>query len=429
VARRRRAVERATSRQLITDRIVIGVLVVVAASGLMSVVPANAQVGLSRIACQVASLGLGSCGEARLNLENTQLAPARCSTLASLDAVLPEVRVERIVTPQGLPVTISQARSGDVVVGLGDATASPPPELLWGEARGERELLPGARVPSAAEWLLPRGQGLDALVSATYDSHQRWVERRSALALIGSITAGAAPQIPPPTLSSSRVRLDQQLLPRFPDEPGGPRTHSTPESRGPRAPSDELSVDRTEPGTLVVNAISGDSSLVASLAGTVGGRPATGTVRLTRDANGVITHILLGVVSDHQLVPGRPRVSLSGPEVAFISIPARTDPERELVSAWVADPGGLRIGLDELLGLRTPRPNDRLGAFLTRASSVTVLRYGLVRSADLQARVSAELTTLRREDWTGIRMIAAGSVAPQPSGGRRVLVDDPSCRT
>ena len=122
---RRRAVERATRRQMITDRIVIGTLVVVALSGLMSVLPAYTQVAVSRLACRVGSLGLGSCGEPGINLENSQLAPARCSTLGTLDKVLPEVRVEQVTTSTGLPVTISQARSGDVFVALGQRRPAP----------------------------------------------------------------------------------------------------------------------------------------------------------------------------------------------------------------------------------------------------------------------------------------------------------------
>ena len=123
---RRRAVERAARRQNLTDRIVVGILVVVALSGLMSVLPAYTQVAVSRLACRVGSLGLGSCGAPGIDLENTQLAPARCPILATLDKTLPEVRVEQLTTTQGLPVVVSQARSGDVFVELG-ATGQPDP--------------------------------------------------------------------------------------------------------------------------------------------------------------------------------------------------------------------------------------------------------------------------------------------------------------
>ncbi len=430
MARRRRAVERATSRQVLTDRIVVGVLIVVAASGLMSVLPAYGQVALSRVACQVVSLGLGGCGAPGIELENAQLSPARCSTLADLDAVLPEVRVEHVVTAKGMPVTISQARSGDVVVDLGPEDRSAMPDLLAGETRSQRTLLDGVSVPARAEWLLPRGQGLDQLVTATYDGHQQWVERRSALALIGSSVLGTAQQIPQPTVLFSRVRLDGQRLPRLIDQPGGPTTATDrPEPRGPRAPSDELVLDATVPAVVMVNTITGEAATSATVRGTVGGTPVSGSLRLTRSSDGAITGILLAVVSDGRLVPGEPNVSLSGPGVAYIAVPVRTESERQLVSDWVTDRDGLRIPLDELLGLREPGTDDRLAAFLTRAATVTVLRYGAVSTGDVTSRVGSELVNLRRQDWVGVRMMAAGTVAPQPSGGKRTLVDDPSCRT
>jgi hypothetical protein len=317
VARTRRAVERAARRQLVTDRIVVGILVVVAASGLMSVLPAYGQVALSRLACRVASLGLGACGAVKIDLENTQLAPARCTTLGTLDKFLPEVRVEQITTAQGLLVTISQARSGDVFVQLGGPDPSAPPDVLAGEVRGQRELLSGAVVSAQAEWLLPRGQGLDELVIATYDRHQRWVERRSALALLGSDLLGAPQQIPAPALLTSQVRLDQQRLPRFPDGLGVPRiSPSTQPSRLPLATVDQLAIEPTEPAALVVNRITGESSTVAALRGTVARRPVTGSLRLTRNSDGAIRSLLIAVVSLNRLVPGEPMGSQPAPAVA-----------------------------------------------------------------------------------------------------------------
>ena len=74
MARRRRAVERATFRRTVTDRVVVLVLVVVTASGLMSVLPGSSQRLVSRTACRAVSLGLGACGAAGLDLEDTALA-------------------------------------------------------------------------------------------------------------------------------------------------------------------------------------------------------------------------------------------------------------------------------------------------------------------------------------------------------------------
>ena len=97
VAARRRAVERAALRRTAIDRVVTGVLVVVAAAGLMSVLPGSSQRAVSRTSCQVATLGLGACGDPGLDLADVALAPPRCLTLAALDDALPEVRVRRLV--------------------------------------------------------------------------------------------------------------------------------------------------------------------------------------------------------------------------------------------------------------------------------------------------------------------------------------------
>jgi hypothetical protein len=397
----------------------------------MSVLPAYTQVAVSRFACRVGSLGLGSCGAAGIDLENTQLAPARCTVLATLDKSLPEVRVEQLTTRQGLPLVVSQARSGDVFVELG----GPPgfgtaPDLLAGETRPSHSIMSGVAVPAQAEWYLPRGQGLDQLVTATYTKHQQWVEGRSALALVGSRLFGAESEIPPPAVLFSQVRLDQQRLPLFTDDPLPPRTNRATYRRGgPEAAINRLRLDAGVPALGMVNRISRSTSTVASLRGTLRRQPVTGAVRWTRNADGDVTSVVVAVVGAGQLVPKEHLGSLPGPAVAYISIPVTTAPEQRLVQSWLSDPAGLSIPLDELLQLRPARITDHLGSFLTRAATVTILRYAFVSPGELQNRVTRELTTQRRQDWTGIRMVAASSIASQPSGGSRQIVEDPSCRT
>ncbi len=179
----------------------------------------------------------------------------------------------------------------------------------------------------------------------------------------------------------------------------------------------------------MVNRISRSTSTVASLRGTLRRQPVTGAVRWTRNADGDVTSVLVAVVGAGQMVPKEHLGSLPGPAVAYISIPVTTAPEQRLVQSWLSDPAGLTIPLDELLQLRPARITDHLGSFLTRAATVTILRYAFVPPGELQDRVTRELTTQRRQDWTGIRMVAASSIAPQPSGGSRQIVEDPSCRT
>jgi hypothetical protein len=430
VSPRRRAVERATRRQNLIDRIVVGILVIVALSGVMSVLPAYTQVAVSRFACRVGSLGLGSCGAADIDLEKTPLAPARCAVLATLDKSLPEVRVERLITHQGLPMVISQARSGDVFVELGAAAQPAEPDLLAGESRPQRSVMPGVSAPAQAEWYLPRGQGLDQLVTATYQKHRQWVERRSAMTLVGSRLFGAESEVPPPAVLYSRVKLDQHRLPRFTDAPAPPRTdHTTYRPPVPEAAVNALHLDTGIPALAMVNRISGNTATVASLRGTLRQQPVTGAVRWSRNADGVVSSVLVGVVASGRMVPGEHLGSLPGPAVAYISVPVTTAPEQRLVEEWFADPRGLTIPLEELLQLRPARTSDQLGSFLTRAATVTILRYAFLQPGELQARVTRELASQRRQDWTGIRMLAASSIAPQPSGGRRQILEDPSCRT
>jgi hypothetical protein len=188
-------------------------------------------------------------------------------------------------------------------------------------------------------------------------------------------------------------------------------------------------LDAAVPALAMVNRISGTTATVARLNGTLRTRPVTGAVRWTRNADGLITSVLVAVVGSGQMVPKEHLGSLPGPAVAYISIPVTTVPEQRLVQAWLSDPAGLSIPLEELLELRPPRSSDQLGSFLTRAATVTILRYAFVAPAELQDRVVEELTKQRRQDWTGIRMVAASSIAPQPSGGVRKIVEDPSCRT
>ena len=280
------------------------------------------------------------------------------------------------------------------------------------------------------EWYLPRGQGLDQLVIATYDRHQQWVEGRSALALVGSRLFGVDQELPPPAVLFSRVRLDQQRLPRFADRPAPPRTDGTASRpRGPAAAVNSLSLDASVPAFAVVNRISRSQATVASLRGKLGQKPVTGALRFTRNADGDITSVLVAVVAAGRMVPGEHLGSLPGPAVAYISVPVTTPVEQRLVQAWLSGPAGFTIPLDALLRLRPARTSDQLGSFLTRAATVTILRYAFVPPVDLQDRVTRELATQRRQDWTGIRMVAVSSIAPQPGGGRRQIVEDPSCRT
>jgi hypothetical protein len=430
VARRRRAVERASRRQTITDRVVAVVLAVVAASGLMSVLPGRSQAAVSRFTCRLATLGLSACGRSGLDLENTRLNLPRCPALATLDEALPEVRVTQLQLEDGLFVTIGAARTGDVSVTFGPTAQPAPPSLLNGQRRTTQQVSDGVVLPTSVEWLLPSGQGLDPLVEAVSDRHRQWVERRSALAVLSPALARGDLEIPPPTVLLGQVRLDEPLLPTFPDSPEIPRSGvAPPPSRVPRATVNRVSVVPSSPAGTVYNRVSRQFSVVAPVVGTFGRVDVAGTVRWTRDADGNITSVLVGIVSPAALTPGEklPRDTAST-GVAYISVPVVTEPERALAQQWLSDPAGFQVSLDEVLGLASADPANRLASFLTRAATVTLVRYSGIDAADAQLRVRSELMSLRRVDWASARMLSAATIAPQPGGAVRTAVNDPLCR-
>jgi hypothetical protein len=431
VAARRRAVERAALRRTAIDRVIAGVLVVVTAAGLMSVLPGSSQRAVSRTTCRVATLGLGTCGDPGLDLTDVALAPPRCLTLAALDDAVPEVRVRRLVAARGLVVTISTARSGDVVAQLGDAPQPPVPRVLAGEARPQRRVIDGVDVPAQAEWYLPRGQGLDELVGSVQDAEHQVVQRRSALGLVGTVLDRDERSVPGPTLLTSSLDLSQPLWPRVEGQaqPRPPRSGKVGSpSRVPGRSGSSVQVATDRPAVSVFNRISRESALVVPLTGSLGGRAATGTMRVVRDPTGAVVSVLLAVVTPSRAVPGEPLTSVPGPAVAYAQVPVRTDTERE-VATWLAGSGPAVVPLDGLLGLRRPQADDQLESFFTRAATVTVLRYGLADSGELARRVDTELRDGRRQDWEGVPLVEAGAVAPTSSGAGRRFILDQACRT
>lgn len=407
------------------------VLAVVAASGLMSVLPGQSQVAVSRFTCHVASLGLGACGRTGVNLENTGLNLPRCPALAALDQTVPEVRVTELTAKDDLRVTIDAARNGDVSVQFGPPDESALPFVLNGQTRSRHDVAAGVSLPTSAEWFLPSGQGLDQLVQAVQNRHQQWVQRRSALAVLSRALARGDADIPAPTVLYGQVRLDEGLVPTYPDQPVVPRSGTEPRSGPlPLAPENAVSVVSNVPATTVFNRVSRDFSVVAPVSGVLRRTPVTGSVRWTRDADGNVTSVVIAVLTRGELAAGErvpPGVPTTG--VAYISVPVTTEPERALAQQWLSDPDGFRLGLGELLGLALAEPGDRLASFLTRAATVTLVRYSGVDLAEAQLRVRGELTALRRVDWSDARLVSAATIAPQPSGSARTLVDDRLCRT
>lgn len=434
VGRSRRAVERANRRQSITDRVVAGLLVVVAASGLMTVLPGSSQRAVARRACQVGSLGLAACASPALVLGTGRLRPPRCAILAGLDQVLPEVRVNRLVTADGLTVETTVARSGDAVLTAGTAPEPDPPLLLDGEPRSLREVAPGTRVPAGTAWRLPGGQGADAVVEALQDSHRRHVQQRSALAVLSATLDGDGRRVPPPTLLWSRVRLDANVLPHLSDAPRPPSTDGpgSPRRGGPTS-SGQVRLITDRPAVARYDNLARTSSVTADLAGEVtGGGPLSGalsgSVRWTRDADGAVTSVLYGIVSPGPLVRGETEpVAGATTVLTYVAVPVRTAAERALVERWLSDARGLRLDLGVVLDLRTPDVGDQLGSFLSRAATVTVLRPAGLDVAAAERQVHDELVRDRRLEAPAGTLLGVGVVAPRPDMGRRTLTTDPGC--
>lgn len=413
---RRRAVERAVRRRDVTDRLLVAVIVVVAASGLMSTLPAAAQVSVGRIACRVGSLGLGSCGADPIALLDPQLAPPRCSALAALDQTLPEVRVSETVTAEGLRIQTRTPRSGESVLHLGADPTDDPPLLMAGESRGSDEVLPGVEVDRWADWYLPGGQGGDVVVAAAQEWHRQWLQQRSSLAALGAVFGSSGREMPEPTLLHSRVWTGVSQLPT---STVAARTGTT---------QNRVVVRPNVAGHLMTNRITGNSVLTIAVSGTWAGRPVTGAASWRRNGSGAVQAVTVAVVSDRALVRGEPALPSDSAEVAYITIPISSDVERRLVERWLSSASGFVLPLTGLLGLSQPKPTDQLATYLTRAATVTVVRYGTNRLW-LSDQVTQQLIASQRVDWPDVTLTEAFTVAPQPNGAVRTLVADPECRS
>jgi hypothetical protein len=409
-------VERNTRRRAVTDRILVLVLVVVAASGVMSVLPATAQVAAGRLACRLGSLGLGACGADPIALTDPDLAPPRCAALAALDEALPEVRVTETRTATGLRIQTRTARSGDSVLHLGPDQTDDPPLLLAGQRRGQQEVLPGVTVATSADWFLPGGQGGEVVVGAALEQHRQWLQRRSSLAPLGAVFGSSGRELPAPTLLRSRVW------------PAVPQLPTAPDAKAPvAATSNRVMVRADRPAHLITNTVDRDSVLTVAVTGSWGGQPVSGAASWRRAESGEVERVTVAVVSGRALVKGEPALPAGSAEVAYVTIPVASPVERRLVESWLSRPSGFGLPLAELLGLRRPDVRDQLAAFLTRAATVTVLRHADTDRLELTSRVTEELIATERVERPGATVTAAFIVAPQPNGAARVLAADPAC--
>ncbi|GAA1825216.1 hypothetical protein [Microlunatus capsulatus] len=175
----------------------------------------------------------------------------------------------------------------------------------------------------------------------------------------------------------------------------------------------------------MLDTTTGTSAVTADLRGRAAGRPVAGAVRWTRDAGGGLTGLVLALAATGPLVNGQPAGAAT--TVVYLRVPVRTPVERALVEERLAAAGGLALDLDGLLALRPPAADDRLGGFLARAATVTVLGWDGPGPGAAAGQLRTELDDDARQLWPDARLVSAGAVAPQPTGTARVLRDDPGC--
>ncbi|MFC7624059.1 hypothetical protein [Microlunatus sp. GCM10028923] len=414
MARLRRPVEREGLRQRVVDRLIAVGLAAVAIAGLMSFAFGPRQAAVSRAACLIGSLGLATCRDELPSFEPVRLGEPRCRFLAELDPALPEVRTETVTLPSGLSLTTSRARSGDVWVQAGPPTATDPPAVLDGEQRRARYPAPGLEVPAHTEWLLPPGADLRQLATALQVRHDQEVRSRSAMALFARLVHPVGgPELPAPTVRYSRLSLDSAPFP-VPLE----TSESVP------GKDDHLALDRGRPAMTAYRTTQRELAVIAPIAGEVDGRPVAGVVRWIRDEESRLTGVLIMVVADGSLIKSAPELEKSI-SVGYVGLPIRTDGERELAERWLSDRAGFGVSTRELFGLAAPK--DRLTGWLSRAATVTVLRYRGIASATALGRASEEVRLARRADWPEARLVSVQQVAPRPDGTARTAVDDPGC--
>lgn len=415
MARRTRSVEKAYRRQKFVDRIVVGVLVIASAAGLMSILPGASQDDVRRIGCRIGSLGLSACGRQVSTSTAVPLGDPLCPELQQLDSYLPEVSSTPFTLSDGLRGRLLRSRAGDITIDFGHLPTDPP-DLLDGQQRGTRELLPGVTVPKDAEWWEPGGQGADSVLQAVVDAHRHYRQQRSALALFAALDT-SHDEIPDPTVVYSSTRLDRSTLPSSDPQPTTPDLDRW------------IRIDPGTPGVIAYNKVTEETSLIARVSGSLDGEPTSGALRLTRDAAGRPTQILVAFSSTTPPTPDQPALTERTDSITYIQVPVTTTAERTLADQWLSSADGFTLDLSPVLGWTAPRAQDQLNAWLSRAAQVTVLTSATDSSTgadDAAAQATQELTTLRRSQQT-TQLHRVTVVAPQPDGSRRVPAIDPQC--
>lgn len=427
MARRQRSVERAGRRDAAVDRVLAVVLFGLAASGVMSVLPAGAQRAVAHGSCTLLTVGLTDCAPSVILGIGTQLGPPRCAPLSALDAALPEVLSRTITTEEGLRLSRDVTRDGRVIISPSGSDAQAP-DLWSGRRPPSVQVLEGVSVPAGTAWDLPGGRDEGSLVRQLREEHLRLVQKRSALSLLTTLVGSSGDMPPPPNRRTSSVRLDRLHLPGSTSPLPAPVDSAAPRATSRLRPV--LDVDRSEPASVVTDDVDQITATSVALEGRGGWRqPVAGALRWTRDHTGSLTGLTMEAVSQQPLLAVSGARDPAAVDVVYVWLPLGTADESDIVEGWLARPGGAEFDGDVVLGLHRPDPTDRMQVLLASAAEVTDVQLTGVTVGRLAESVRSDARRGLRGDWSGATIAKVATVAPQPGGGPRTVAMETSCRT
>lgn len=429
---RYRSIERTQRRGKALDRTIAILLVVLGLTGTLSLLPSHAQSSVGRLACQIGSLGLSNCIDSTAEAAARSLAPAQCRTLARLDEVIPEAQVTSLTTASGVPLTWSTTRSGEDRLRF--AADAEVPDLISGQGRSLSDPTAGVTLTMPSEWFLPGGQGGQELVEAIDAEHRRWVQQRSALALLSGVLDSSGWEIPEPTILRSHQ-----------DPRVSPLPTATGQDEPPRPKSGRwLAIDTDRSAEVSVNTTTAQSNLTVPLQGELDGEDITGRLRWTINSVGEITEVVIGFTTaqdpfaedaseedadgaENAATPSGPAAADALTDVVYLSIPVRTRDERQVTLDWLTREGGVMIDLGTAMSTQVPAAEDRFGSFLARSATIVSLTYTGVSVGAADAQLGEQFALDERGPWEEADLVEARQMDPQPVRVSRDVTTDEGC--
>lgn len=356
---RRRQVVRVERRERVLDLSMTAIAVLLVLTGVLTVVPGSAKEPAVRAACRVLTLGLTDCNPRLYDAPATTLGPARCQPLSDLDRYLPEVRTQRLEFGTGQELLRHTARDGTVYLETVQAEDSRPPEVWAGEEREWIAMLPGASLPAHTRWRFPAGAGEEELIRRLQTMDDAWTLGQGPLAAF--VDPGPEHARVPwdlgPAQVESVVRPAAVLPPVDLAEPG--------------AQAGTLAPDPEALAVLMTDRVNATSWITMPLTGGEDGL--VGAIRIGRDAGGMVSTLVLAVVSHGW--PGAEAPDAASASASYLTLAGLAVSERsehDVVQRWLER--GAPVDLGVLLGDSAPAAGDQFALFLSNAATVTVVQ-------------------------------------------------------